>query len=52
VADVLIEQFDVPAENLVAQGYGEQHLKVDTQEPEPRNRRVSILNITRLMAER
>jgi outer membrane protein OmpA-like peptidoglycan-associated protein len=52
VADVLIEQFDVPAENLVTQGYGEQHLKVDTQEPEPRNRRVSILNITRLMAER
>jgi outer membrane protein OmpA-like peptidoglycan-associated protein len=52
VADVLIEQFDVPAENLVTQGYGEQHLKVDTQEPEPRNRRVSILNITGLMAER
>jgi outer membrane protein OmpA-like peptidoglycan-associated protein len=52
VAEVLTEQFDVPAENLVSQGYGEQHLKVDTQEPEPRNRRVSILNITGLMAER
>ena len=52
VAEVLTEQFDVPAENLVTQGYGEQYLKVDTQGPEPRNRRVSILNLTRLMAER
>jgi outer membrane protein OmpA-like peptidoglycan-associated protein len=52
VAEVLTEQFDVPAENLVTQGYGEQFLKVDTEEPEPRNRRVSILNITALMAER
>jgi outer membrane protein OmpA-like peptidoglycan-associated protein len=52
VADVLTEQFEVPVENLVTQGYGEQYLKVDTQEPEPRNRRVSILNITGLMAER
>jgi outer membrane protein OmpA-like peptidoglycan-associated protein len=52
VADVLTEQFDVPAENLVTQGYGEQYLKVDTQDPEPRNRRVSIQNVTGLMAER
>src|SRR5262245_2987119 len=52
VAEVLTEQFDVPAENLVTQGYGEQYLKVDTQGPEPRNRRVSILNVSGLMAER
>lgn len=52
VADVLSEQFNVPAENLVTQGYGEQHLKIDTQEPERLNRRVTILNITGLMAER
>ena len=52
VAEVLTEQFDVPAENLVTQGYGEQYLKIDTQGPEPRNRRVSILNVTGLMAER
>jgi outer membrane protein OmpA-like peptidoglycan-associated protein len=52
VAEVLTERFDVPAENLVTQGYGEQHLRIDTQGPEPRNRRVAILNITRLMAER
>ncbi len=52
VADVLTEQFDVPAENLVTQGYGEQYLKIDTQGPEPRNRRVSVQNVTGLMAER
>jgi outer membrane protein OmpA-like peptidoglycan-associated protein len=52
VADVLTEQFEVPAENLVTQGYGEQYLKIDTPGPEPRNRRVSILNVTGLMAER
>jgi outer membrane protein OmpA-like peptidoglycan-associated protein len=52
VAEILTEQFDVPAENLVTQGYGEQYLKIDTQGPEPRNRRVSVLNITGLMAER
>jgi outer membrane protein OmpA-like peptidoglycan-associated protein len=52
VAEVLTEQFDVPAENLVTQGYGEQYLKIDTQGPEPRNRRVSVLNVTGLMAER
>jgi outer membrane protein OmpA-like peptidoglycan-associated protein len=52
VADILTEEFDVPAENLVTQGYGEQHLKVDTQGPERLNRRVTILNITGLMEER
>jgi outer membrane protein OmpA-like peptidoglycan-associated protein len=52
VADVLADRFDVPAENVVTQGYGEQYLKIDTQEPEPRNRRVSIQNVSGLMAER
>jgi outer membrane protein OmpA-like peptidoglycan-associated protein len=52
VAEILTDQFDVPAENLVTQGYGEEHLKVETQEPERLNRRVSILNITGLIAER
>jgi outer membrane protein OmpA-like peptidoglycan-associated protein len=52
VADVLSERFGVPAENLVTQGYGEQYLKIDTQGPERRNRRVTILNIAELMAER
>jgi len=52
VAEILTETFGVPPENLVTQGYGEQYLKVDTQRPEPLNRRVTILNITRLLAER
>jgi outer membrane protein OmpA-like peptidoglycan-associated protein len=52
VAEILSDQFGVPPENLVTQGYGEQYLKVDTQGPERLNRRVTILNITRLMAER
>jgi outer membrane protein OmpA-like peptidoglycan-associated protein len=52
VAEILTETFEVPPENLVTQGYGEQYLKVDTQEPEPRNRRVTFRNITGLMAER
>jgi outer membrane protein OmpA-like peptidoglycan-associated protein len=52
VAEVLSDQFEVPAENLVTQGYGEQYLKIDSPGPEPRNRRVSIQNVTGLMAER
>ncbi len=52
VAEVLTDQFNVPAENLVTQGYGEQYLKIDTPSPEPRNRRVSVHNVTGLMAER
>jgi outer membrane protein OmpA-like peptidoglycan-associated protein len=51
VAEILSERFGVPEENLVTQGYGEQHLKVDTQGPEPLNRRVTVLGIGRLMAE-
>jgi outer membrane protein OmpA-like peptidoglycan-associated protein len=52
VAEILTETFDVPPENLVTQGYGEQHLKIATEGPEPRNRRVAIINISPLMAER
>lgn len=49
VAQMLSEQFGVPAENLVTQGYGEQYLKVPTDGPERRNRRVAVRNITPLM---
>jgi outer membrane protein OmpA-like peptidoglycan-associated protein len=52
VAEILTDQFGIPPENLVTQGYGEQFLKIDTQGPEPRNRRVSIRNVTGLMADR
>ena len=33
VAVALTEQFQVPPENLVTQGYGEQYLKVQTDGP-------------------
>lgn len=49
VAQVLTEQFQVPAENLTSQGYGEQYLKVQTQEPERVNRRVTLRRITPLL---
>ena len=49
VAVALTEAFHVPAENLVTQGYGEQELKVPTQEPSRVNRRVAIRRITPLI---
>jgi outer membrane protein OmpA-like peptidoglycan-associated protein len=49
VAAVLTERFGVPAENLVTQGYGEQYLKINTQGPERRNRRVTMRRITPLL---
>jgi outer membrane protein OmpA-like peptidoglycan-associated protein len=51
VADILVSEFQVPVENLVTQGYGEQHLKIDTQEPERQNRRVTFLRITPLLGQ-
>jgi OOP family OmpA-OmpF porin len=50
VAVVLSEEFDVPAENLTTQGYGEQYLKIPTQGPERANRRVTARRITPLLA--
>lgn len=50
VASILTEEFDVPAENLTTQGYGEQFLKIETEEPERENRRVAIRRITPLLA--
>src|SRR5271165_3605932 len=49
VADVLAQQFNVPRENLVTQGYGKQFLLVPTDEPERRNRRVVVRRITPLL---
>jgi len=50
VAIVLTQQFQVPAENLVTQGYGKQYLKVPTDGPERRNRRVTVRRITPLLS--
>jgi outer membrane protein OmpA-like peptidoglycan-associated protein len=49
VARVLSEQFNIPIENLVTQGYGEQDLKVPTDGPERLNRRVAVRRITNLL---
>jgi outer membrane protein OmpA-like peptidoglycan-associated protein len=51
VAVALTEQFQVPAENLVTQGYGRQDLKIQTEGPERANRRVAIRRITPLIGE-
>ena len=51
VAEILSSAFNVPPENLVTQGYGEQHLKIPTQDAERQNRRVTARRITPLMSE-
>ena len=50
VAEALTNVFAIPPENLTTQGYGEQYLKVRTEEPERENRRVAIRRITPLVA--
>jgi outer membrane protein OmpA-like peptidoglycan-associated protein len=49
VADVLSQQFGVPRENLVTQGYGKQYLLIPTDGPERRNRRVVVRRISPLL---
>lgn len=51
VAIALTEQFQVPPENLITQGYGEEYLKVQTEAAEAANRRVAVRRITPLMAQ-
>ena len=48
-AQLLTQQFGVPAENLTSQGYGEQYLKEQTDGPSRINRRVTVRNITPLL---
>ena len=50
VANALTDVFAIPPENLATQGYGEEYLKVRTQDPERENRRVAIRRITPLVA--
>jgi OOP family OmpA-OmpF porin len=49
VAVALTQEFGVPPENLITQGYGEQELKVSTMGPSPENRRVAVRRITPLI---
>ncbi|MFE1597895.1 OmpA family protein [Methylobacterium sp. ID0610] len=51
VAAVLTRDFRVPPENLTTQGYGEQYLKVNTQEASRENRRVTVRRITPLIQQ-
>jgi outer membrane protein OmpA-like peptidoglycan-associated protein len=49
VAVILTEVYQIPPENLVTQGYGEQHLKVPTEGPNRENRRVTARRVTPLL---
>lgn len=49
VATTLTQNFGVPPENLTSQGYGEQFLKVQTQDASRENRRVTLRRITPLL---
>lgn len=49
VATILSEEYGVPPENLVTQGYGESFLKVMTEVSERLNRRVTFRRITPLI---
>ncbi|MDW4496752.1 OmpA family protein [Sulfitobacter sp. D35] len=51
MALALTEYFDVPAENMIVQGYGESDLKVRTEDAEVRNRRAVVRNITGLLRQ-
>jgi outer membrane protein OmpA-like peptidoglycan-associated protein len=51
VATVLTQNFQVPPENLTTQGYGEQNLKVNTQNASRENRRVTVRRITPLIQQ-
>jgi len=51
VARILTDEFSVPPENLVTQGYGESDLLIDTSGDEARNRRVEFMRITPYLAQ-
>jgi outer membrane protein OmpA-like peptidoglycan-associated protein len=51
IAIILTQDFQVPPENLLQQGYGETLLKIPSQASEPRNRRVTIRRVTPLLAK-
>jgi outer membrane protein OmpA-like peptidoglycan-associated protein len=48
-AELLTQQFGVPAENLTSQGYGSQYPKEQTSGPSRINRRVTVRRITPLL---
>lgn len=52
VAIALSERYQIPAENLATQGYGEEFPKIATEGPERENRRVAVRRITPLLTGR
>jgi outer membrane protein OmpA-like peptidoglycan-associated protein len=50
IAEILTYYFNIPPENLVTQGYGEQYLKIPTAGPERENRRAAVRRVTPLLA--
>lgn len=52
IAGILTFYFNIPPENLITQGYGEQYLKLLTAAPERANRRASVRRITPLLVGR
>jgi outer membrane protein OmpA-like peptidoglycan-associated protein len=50
VAAIMTRNFNVPPENLTTQGYGSQFLKIQTDGAERANRRVTVRNVTSLIA--
>ncbi len=51
VALALTEYFDVPPENMVVQGYGEEFLRIPTEDSERENRRAAVRRITDLLRQ-
>jgi outer membrane protein OmpA-like peptidoglycan-associated protein len=49
IANILTGDYQIPPENLVTQGYGEQYPKVETEGPSRENRRVTLRRITPLL---
>jgi outer membrane protein OmpA-like peptidoglycan-associated protein len=50
VAEILTTEYGVAPENLVTQGYGEEHLKIPTDGPERLNRRITVRRIGPLLS--
>jgi outer membrane protein OmpA-like peptidoglycan-associated protein len=49
IATILTENYNIPPENLLVQGYGEQFLKEKTDGPSATNRRVAVRRVTPLL---
>lgn len=52
VANALTDEFNVPPESLVTQGYGEGYLKVQSEAAERANRRASVRNVTKVLTQK